>query len=314
MELVKFKTFYTVAKLGSFTKAAESLYVTQPAISLQVKELENEYNVQLFERIGKKVRLTSAGNALMPFAEQMLNAYMNSHTAVEEAGDSTSENIRIGATNYTGIHFLPELISGFLSLYPDSNVGITLQYARKIQLMLLSNEIDLGIIGENQYRISEVSLLEQELYHDRIMVVTSARHRWNSRTSVTAEELAGEKIILPVKTALTRQFIERYAAMKGISFKAAYEIENTYMIKRMVEQDLGVTLMCSGEVRKECESGWLRAFPMEDLQIDRRVIMVYHRDKPLSLALNRMIDFLIESRGSYQKKLIGNIRNNGSPF
>lgn len=305
MDMVKLKTFYTAAKLGSFTKTAESLFFTQPAVSLQIKDLEQEYGAQLFERIGKKLRLTHAGEALLPLAEQILSAYMESQAVVEQARDSTSGNIRTGATNYTGIHFLPELISGYLKRFPGNKVSVHLEYASKIQAMLMSNEIDIGIVGSNQFRILEESLLETELYRDSITAVVGPEHPWCSRTSISCEELAGEPMILPIKASLTRQYIERRFSIKKIKLNIAYEIENIYMIKKMVEHNLGISLLNSSEVRRESEAGWLCRIPIEDVEIQRRIIMLYHRDKPLSAALTQMIDFLTETRESYQKMLIG---------
>lgn len=306
MDLVKLKTFYTAAKLGSFTKAAESLYFTQPAVSLQIKDLEQEYGVQLFERIGKKVRLTRAGEALLPMAEHMLHTYLDSRVAVEQANTSAVGKIRVGATGYTGMHFLPEIMASFQQRYPDNQVMITLHFARQIQAMLLENEIDIGIIGRNQYRLMEESLLEQDLYHDRIVVVVGAQHPWAGRDYVMTEDLADQQIILPSKATLTRQYIERAASKKGIQINLAYEVDNISMIKRLVEHQLGITLMCSGEVRKEIEAGWLRTLKLRDLIIDRKIIMVFHRDKPLSSALNNFIDFLNGTRSEFQNKLIGN--------
>ncbi len=305
MDLVKLKTFYTAAKLGSFTKAAESLYLTQPAVSMQIKDLEQEYGIPLFERIGKKVRLTRAGEVLLPMAERILHTYLESHSAVEQANSSVTGKIRVGATSYTGIHFLPEIMAAFQHRYPDNHVLISLQYARRIQAMLLENEIDVGIIGSNQYRLLEESILEQELYHDRIVAVVGARHPWADREYIMTEDLAEQQMILPSKATLTRQYIERSASTKGIRLKLAYEMENISMIKRMVEHLLGITLMCSAEVRKETEAGWLRTLALRDLTIDRKVIMVFHRDKPLSSALNSFIDFLHQTRDEFQKKLIG---------
>lgn len=299
------KTFYTAAKLGSFTKAAESLFFTQPAVSLQIKDLEQEYGSQLFERIGKKLRLTQAGEALLPLAEKMLSVYMESHDAVNGTRDSASGRIRTGATNYTGIHVLPELIAGYLKKFPGNKVSIHLEYASKIQTMLMSNEIDIGIVGSNQYRILEESLLETELYRDAVTAVVGPEHPWCSRTEISCDELAGEPMILPIKASLTRQYIERRFSKKKIQLNIAYEIENIFMIKKMVEHNLGVTLLNSSEVRRECEAGWLCSIPVKDLEIQRRIIMLYHRDKPLSAALTQMIDFLTETRESYQKRLIG---------
>ena len=305
MILSKLKTFHTVARLGSFTRAAEALFLTQPAVSLQIKDLENEYRTPLLERVGRTVRLTPAGEALMPYVEAILASAKQSQEALAALRSSTAGHIRIGATGLSGVHMLPELIAEFKGRCPECHIHVVLNYALQLRRMILANELDLGIMGSDQRSLREPGLLEQPLIRDEIVVVVDSGHRWAERKSVGARELPEEKLIMPPRTSLTRQIVDRTLEKKGLALTVEYEISRTSLIKRMVEHKLGVSLLCRSEIRRETQAGWLCGIPLAGVQIPRRVVVVYHRDKPLSPALRMFIGFLDERRDHFQRLFAG---------
>ena len=305
MDLIKLKTFLTVARLGSFTRAAEALFLTQPAVSLQIKDLENEYRTPLLERVGRTVRLTPAGQELMPYVEAILESAKQSHEALEGMRNSTAGRVRIGATGLSGVHMLPELIAEFMDHCPECHIDVVLNYALQLRRMILTNDLDLGIMGSDQGGLREPSLLEQPLVRDEVVVVVDAAHRLAARKSVDPGELAEEKIIMPPRTALTRKIVDLSLRKKGLVLNVEFEISRATLIKRMVEQKLGISLLCRSEIRREVEAGWLRGIPLAGVRIPRNVIVVYHRDKPLSPALSSFIEFLSQRRRHFQKLFVG---------
>lgn len=305
MILSKLKTFQAVARLGSFTRAAEALYLTQPAVSLQIKDLENEYGTPLLERLGRTVRLTPAGEALMPFVEAILESARQSHDAVEGVRNTTAGRIRVGATGLSGVHMLPELIAEFKERCPECRIDVQLHDAASLRRLILANELDLGIMGSDQGRLSEPGLLEQPFIRDEVVVVVPGGHRWAGRRSVEPRELAEEKIIMGPRSTLTRQIVERTLRKKAVGLEVEYEISQAALIKRMVEQKLGITLLCRSEIRRESAAGWLCGVPLSGVRIPRSVVVVYHRDKPLSAALRSFIDFLAERREHFQRLFAG---------
>jgi DNA-binding transcriptional LysR family regulator len=305
MDLIKLKTFYTVARLGNFTRAAETLFFTQPAISLQIKELENEYRCRLFERIGKKVKLTSAGESLLPFAETILKASHNSFDAVSAVLDATSGRIRIGATGFSGVYVLPELITGFKSRYPEVSFDITLRYAKKIRKMILENKLDAGITGGINEPPRDPGLLEKVLARDQIVLVLGPGHRFWDRTDLRTEELADEPVILLPKITVSRQIIRKNFEQKHIPLRVEYEVSNIALIKRMVEKGLGLSFLCRSQIRAECSTGALRGLPFSDMHIPRTINLIYHRDKSLSPSLSLFIDYLDADPDHFQEILVG---------
>lgn len=309
MDFIKINTFSTVARLGSFTRAAEVLHLSQPAVSQQIRELENEYRTPLFERIGRSIKLTAAGLALFPYAEAVLKNAQDSKDAVYRTCHSNVGRIRVGVTTLTGVYILPEIVAEFRSSFPEIGIDITLDYALHIREKILANEIDIGIIGGNQASSCEVSLLEQVLLRDEIVVVVAPNHPWAGRQSIRRQELTEEKLILAPRTMLTRQIVERNARKKGLHLNVEYEATSHSLIKRMVENGLGISLLCHSEVRRECQAGWLKSLPLSDLHMPRTFVMVFHRDKPISPAQSSFIDFLVDSREHFQALFAGEPRS-----
>lgn len=305
MDFIKIRTFCTVARLGSFTKAAEVLHFSQPAVSLQIRDLENEYRTPLFERIGRSIKLTAAGMALFPYAEAVLKYDRESKEAVYRTSHAKVGRIRLGVTSFTGIHLLPEIAAEFRSRFPGITIDIVLDYAVHIREKILANEIDLGIIGSSPKATGEVSLLERVLLRDELVVVISSTHPWASRPNVRRSELSDEKMILTPRGTLTRQIVEGTTHKKRLPLNVEYEVSSTPLIKRMVENGLGISLLCRSEIRREREAGWLNGLPVADLQMPRTVITVFHRDKPISPALSSFIDFLDEEREHFQELFVG---------
>jgi len=305
MDLIKIKTFNTVARLGSFTRAAEVLHLSQPAVSQQIRELEHEYRTPFFERIGRSIKLTAAGLVLLPYAEAVLKYAQESKDAVNRICHSNEGRIRVGVTTLTGVYVLPEIIAEFRASFPEIAIDITLDYAAHIREKILANEIDIGVIGGNQAACREVSLLEQVLLRDEIVVVIAANHRWAERRSIRRQELTEEKLILAPRTTLTRQIVERNTRKKGLHLNVEYETASHSLIKRMVENGLGITLLCHSEVRRECQAGWLKSLRLSDLHMPRTFVMVFHRDKPVSPAQSTFMDFLTDQREHFQTLFVG---------
>jgi len=305
MDLIKLKTFHTVARLGSFTRAAETLFLSQPAVSLQIKDLESDYGTPLLERVGRTVRLTPAGEALMPYVEAILHSAQSSHEAVQGIREAQAGRIRIGATSLTGVHMLPELMAEFKGRCPEVRIDVALDRALQLRRMILANDLDVGLMGSSQRGAEDAGLLEQVLFRAQVVAVVAAAHPFAQRQSVKLKELAAQKIIMAPRSTLTRQAVERVLRKKGVALRAEYEIPRATLIKRMVEQQLGVSLLCRSEVRREVEAGWLKAVPLAGVHIPRTVVVVCHRDKPLSPAMQRFIEFLEQRRVHFQGLFVG---------
>jgi len=294
MDLYKLKSFYTVAKLGSFSRAAETLFLTQPAVSAQIKDLEYEYKTKLFDRVGRKIKLTRAGETLIEYAKNLLDMYEESHFAVNMLKDAMDGSVKITTSGTPGSRLLPALISNFKKVYPDTGFTIKTQKSVSVVEAIRQNHFDLGIIVSSECNHGKHELIEKVLYKDQIVIGVSNEHPLALRNSISVNELSNMPLIVSVKNTVSRQAMDKFFHQYSIPFTIAYEIENMSMIKTMVEKNLGIAFFSSLEIRKEVESKWLHTVEIEDVPLYRYVNVIYHKNHELSPATKAFYDFIFD--------------------
>ncbi|MCK5154317.1 MAG: LysR family transcriptional regulator [Spirochaetales bacterium] len=292
MDLYKLKSFYTVAELGSFSRAAESLFLTQPAVSAQIKDLEYEYKTKLFDRVGRKIKLTRAGETLIGYAKKLLDMYEESHFAVNMLKEAMDGSVKITTSGTPGSRLLPTLISNFKKVYPDTDFVIKTQKSVSVVESIKQNHFDLGIIVSSECNMEKHELIEKILYKDQIVIGVSNEHPLALRNSISVNELSNMPLIVSVKNTVSRQAMDKFFHQYSIPFTIAYEIENMSMIKTMVEKNLGIAFFSSLEIRKEVDSKWLHTVEIEDVPLYRYVNIIYHRNHELSPATKAFYDFI----------------------
>ncbi len=290
MDVIKLKSFIAVAKLRNFRKASEELFFSQPAISAQIKELENYYNVILFERAGKKVELTEAGELLLPYAVDLVSKFEESRYSVQNAASADRGRIKIGTSILPGLYYLPDLIAEFKEKNPDIVFEISLLYSAEIEKLVYDMNIHLGVIGTPEDFTFQEHLSYESVFRDRLVGCVYSGHPFFDRTFVSLSEFADEELILPTKNTFTRKIVEKSMKEKGIPFRTAYEIANNEMIKRMVEKKLGITIMCSSMIQDDHPV--LKPVIIDDLHSYRHINIVFRKDRKLSPPLRNFIDFL----------------------
>ncbi len=295
MDLIKLKAFTIIAKSGSFSVAAEELFVTQPAVSAQIKDLERLYDAKLFERIGHHIELTDEGKALLPYAEMIVRAIEESRYAVEDIKVGKRGHIRVGASALPGMYILPDTIYKFRKEYPNFSVSLKVTFATQIRKMISNNELDIGIVGSYQSaENSDInsSLEEEVLYKDEMVLIVSPNHPFRNRMEMSLEELANQPMILSPKTALTRRSIEKQFRELKIPLRIVNEFGNVELIKRMVEKDFGISILPLTAVRKEEKNNHLRYIKISNLNLERRILLVYRKNKKFSKALKAFKEFM----------------------
>lgn len=294
MDLYKLKSFYTVAKLGSFSRAAETLFLTQPAVSAQIKDLEYDYKTKLFDRVGRKIKLTRAGETLLVYSKNLLDLYEESHSAVNMLKEAMDGSVKISTSGTPGSRLLPPLISTFKDAYPDTNFSIKTQKSVAVIESIKQNHCDLGIIVNSECKLDKPELIEKILYKDRIVIGVSNEHPLALRNSISVNELSNMPLIVSVKNTVSRQAMDKFFHQYSIPFTIAYEIENMSMIKTMVEKNLGIAFFSSLEIRKEVESNWLHTVEIEDVPLYRYVNVIYHKNHELSPATKAFYNFIFD--------------------
>lgn len=288
----RLRTFYTVAQYGSFTKAAEVLGLTQPAVSLQIKALEDEYCTELFERVGRDIFTTDSGKTLMIYAEKILSALEEVNLALKECKNPLKGRVNFGASVFAGIYILPPILGNFKRSYPEVAFSIKIRYAEDIMKGIVGNEIDFGITGECDEGQNDKTLLSVPLLKNELVFVMSPRHRFANRKIIPVNEILNENLILPEKYSATRNFIESEFSKLGFQITPYLELGNIEVIKKMVEEDFGSGILSWASVRSSVMNKELCARRLEGVKLIRNISLVKRQQKTFFPATNLFIDFL----------------------
>jgi DNA-binding transcriptional LysR family regulator len=245
MEFDHLKGFFFVAKFGSFTEAAARLYISQPAISLQVKALEKELGEKLFDRLGRTIRLTHAGRVLYKEAEELVAKLDEIQKIVRDMKTLQCGRLAIGASDTMSIHFLPELLTAFLQEHPRVELSIVSLLSAQVVRLVKEREIDLGIVT---LPLAEPKLEVIPVFEGRLLCIVGPQHAFAARDGVEAREVAQEPVILLEKASRIRQRIDDWFAADGCYCRPRMELSNFEIIKRYVAAGLGVSLAPEGAV------------------------------------------------------------------
>ena len=294
MDTTKLQAFCTVAELRNFSEAAKRLNYTQPAISAQIRELENELKVLLFKKVGKKVELSDAGKALLPSAETLLRNFQECRLALPGSSDKESQVLKIGASSLPGVHLLPGLLEKARLSFPDLGFSLGINNNYQIERMLFARQIEVGFVGRKRAHLAKGALSEHLLMKDQLVAVFPPGHPLAERTEIGIGELAGSPMILPPRNILTRRQVEERFHQLGLVFELAMEVSNTEAIKKLVEHNMGMTILAQSAVRKETEAGWLRSVPVMGLELSRCFYLLTLNDTKHPPVVEDFVTFVLD--------------------
>ncbi|GGL53935.1 LysR family transcriptional regulator [Sporolactobacillus putidus] len=276
--------FITVCDKLNMTAAAESLFLSQPAVSQAISELEKHFGVRLFERLSKKLYLTKAGESLLYYARHIVQ--MNYKAEKEMRSLSKRNYIRIGASVTIGAYILPKLILKFKELSSESTIEVIEDNTTKIEKLILRDQLDLALVeGET----TSTDLIKKSFMEDELVLICSPRHRFAAMTSVNPHELETEPFIVREEESGTRKKFEEVMAEKELSWHASWTCNNVDSIKMAVAAGLGVSVISKFAVINEACSGHLCYKKIDGLHFNRHFKMIYHKDKYLSPTMQRFI-------------------------
>lgn len=265
------KVFVTVAEKQNFTRAAEELHMTQPAVSQFVQTLERSLGTKLLERSNKYVRLTKAGEIVYHHAKEILGLYARMQRLVEELMNTPKGDIAIGASLTFGEYILPHIIARLRKQFPLILPHITIGNTQEIAEAVAHHQLDLGIV---EGHLANHGLCVEPFAEDAMYIIVSASHRWAQQTDVSAGELAQETWIVREAGSGTREAVEKMFAQFHICPQKILEFGSTQLIKEAVEAGLGITLLSHWAVRKEISLGTLRSLTIEGAPMTRQFSMV----------------------------------------
>jgi len=293
VDLRQLEIFVKVAELGSFSKAADALYLTQPTISEHIRTLEDELGVRLLDRLGRGAAVTKAGELLLGYARRMLTLQREARQAMDSFQGKMSGELLVGASTIPGEYILPALIGRFKEKYPEISITLLIGDSQAVVDWVLEGRAELGMVGA---RLPHRSLEYRELMPDEIVVMVPAAHPWNGRKQITLEELRGEPLLIRERGSGTRAALEAALAEAGTEFgdfRIVGEMGSTQAIKQAVKAGVGVSLVSKRAVEEECRSAAAWCLRVKDLKVARAFHLVTHKDRsrsPLAEAFRAFLE------------------------
>jgi len=301
MDFDQLHTFLEIVRLKSFSKAAQTCYRTQPAISAQVRQLEQELRADLFERFGSRISLTTAGRIFAEHAEQMLELRRRAQDTIAELETNPRGELVIAANEATCIYILPTVFSVYRELFPAVQLQVDRSYASRVVEAVADNSADFGL---TQLPVEEKRLQVVDIHKDEICVIVPAGHPLARRKSVEAHEVAEFYLLLP-KQGKTRTRLNLWMEPVEDRIRISMELDSTEMMKRFVIAGLGISFLAVSNCREEIASGKVSAISLAPEPMARRLGLIYRRDKALSKAALGFIQVVMENVGEVPLKLHG---------
>jgi DNA-binding transcriptional LysR family regulator len=286
----RLQVFYTVARLLSFTKAAESLHMTQPAVTFQVRQLEEYFNTRLFDRTHNRISLTDAGERVYEYAAQIFDLYAKMDNAVRGMTGEISGILIIGASTTIAEYMLPSLLGDFKKKYPDVNVHLKVSNSDGIVSMVENNDIDLGVV---EAPVMNKNLVVENCRNDRLVAIVPPHDALAGKKNVRFSDLLDHAFIAREEGSGTREVIEEYLAGAGIKaadLTIAMELGSPEAVKGAVEAGMGVSIVSEVTIHKELQLGTLVALEL-DPPLERPFSFVHQKQKFRQRAMDELLDF-----------------------
>jgi DNA-binding transcriptional LysR family regulator len=288
MEMHPLRAFLTVAVERSFSRAAEKLLRTQPAVSLAIQRLEAEMGEKLIDRSAKDLLLTDAGQIVLDYARRFENLQGDLENALAELRDKSSGRLTIGANESSTLYLLDH-IERFRARYPKIKVQVRRSQSSKIPAQLVDGELELGLLT---YDPDDERIISRVIYSDHLSFIVSPQHRLANRTQVAIKELGGEtfiahNVVSPYRAQVIREFQHH-----KVPLNTDVEMPTIEAIRKMVERNEGVAFLPRMCVEQEIRHGLVKEIKVKQLAIERKILLVYPARRALSHAAKAFVELV----------------------
>ena len=290
MDFDQLETFLEVARHLSFSRAAEKRFRTQPAISAQIRALEEEVGARLLDRSGGKVSVTAAGKVFQRYAEESLAARKAVIAAIAEMERVPRGEIIVAANEGTCLHVLPEVFADFKKQYPGVAVNINRLESSAILESVIENSVDFGVVA---LPVTDTRLTVVQIHRDELVVISGHGHPLTKMKSVTLETVAKYPLLMPER-GRTRDALEQLYHERKLKLNVSMELDSSELLKRFVAAGVGVGFIARSNVEQDVKAGTLTAIPISDATVRRDMALVFRKDKALSRAALAFIDIAVK--------------------
>ena len=278
--------FRTVCENGfNTTKAAEVLHMTQPAVSLAIKELEQYYGVHLFDRIGRRLQITDAGKHFLQYAIHISDLFSDMETGLR---DWDSKGIlRIGASITIGSQFLPRYVKAFTEICPGLDVRVTVDQSERLEQKIMANELDCALIEGIAH---DPNIVSEAYMEDHLSVICSRDKGWKQGQVVSIEDFQRQRFLLREIGSGTREVFDRVVEQAGIHITPVWEAMSTTALVNAVINGLGIAVLPHRMILPALRQGLVCTVKVEGLSFSRNFHIIYHKDKFLTASAKRFIN------------------------
>lgn len=300
LNLNQLKAFYFAANCGSISRAAEKLFISQPAVSMQIKGLEDQYGIRLFIRRKKRLELTESGKKLYQVAEKIFPMVREAEELLLQESEIVTHVLKIGSTKTLVRYFLEQYISRFREAFPKIQIQIDEGSSANMVRSVLDNRNDLAIVGRVPYdtRLKAIPFIQDEL-----VLLAAPGHPLCGKKVISIEDLRGENFILREEGSGVRRIIEKMFKACGIVPSAFIETGNVDFIKELVKMGKGITLLARMGVDPDLRKGDLEALPFNEGPFILDIDIVVSNERKLSKADEAFLHVLLSTKGTAYKSL-----------
>lgn len=285
----RLKIFHTVARLLNFTKAAEELHMTQPAVTFQIRQLEEQFNTRLFDRTHNKVTLTDVGKQVYSYSDRILKLYEEMTRNITEMTGDVSGSVTLGASTTIAEYMLPLLIGEFKNKFPEVMINLRESNTEDIVSMVENNDIDLGIVEGS---VNNKNLVVEECKMDHLVVIMPNDHILANEKTLRVEDFVSYPFISREHGSGTQEVITTYVEKhgNGEDLNVCFELSSPEAIKGAVEAGMGLSIVSRATIIKELKLGTLTAVELKP-SLERPFSFVRQRYKFKSRAADQLLTF-----------------------
>ena len=300
MELHYLELFNSVAEYESFKKASEVLHISQPALSIQIKKLEEQIGLKLFNKIGNKICLSENGLMLYEYTKKIMSIVNELEYNISTTKNFIGGTINIGGSNTPGTYILPELIGLFKKSYPNTKINLNIANTSEIAHSINNGTLDFAINGGNLDYSSYI--YSEKLIEEKLVLVASPLHPLAEKTKVTAEELTTAEFVVHKTDSQLYTYYKMFVEDIGIPEKISMYLGNIDAIKRAVCSNLGIALIPYSAVRLDIKFGQLKELKLVGVNPTYPYSLIYNKNKSLSVTSKKFIELIHETIEDYKYK------------
>lgn len=294
MNLQHLRYLLAVSRLGSFTKAASSMHVTQPTISSGIAELESELGIQLFNRNGRQVELTIEGRAMVNYAVQIQDLVEEASHRLTNRESAHGQSFQIGLIDAAVIYLLPKILRSYLAAHPDVELSVQVGSSRNLADDLLMNRSEFAVIT---LPFEHPRLETLSFYQDRLLLVVGAGHAFAKKRTVTLEQVVREPLILFHSDSVSRRLVDEKFAEAGVSPRVVMAMRSPEAMRKLVEAGVGISFLPFLTVQDALKSGDLKEVGVKGIHFSREIGLAWKKGRYFGPAIEGLLMRVVDKFG-----------------